>query len=960
MSSAVQGGGALRGLRGLLRRLALLVAGSFLLQAACNNAIKLEHFLQGAGPSFTVLSTFGQLIAVSPSRAAHYLAVRLDPPATDVLTPSSGEVSFAAALDGLTNCLILTPKLRDDDDATPLGDLGPGLAKPDKLRIALCNLDTAAPSPLEAAVHKLYEEAEADDPAAETTEFFTEAVDLDDRTVEVWAAPEAAFPDPPPDGELRKWSRLGPASAGVLHVGAYAEDDDGRKTYLNPAPYLAKIPLAPPPAALRPATLAEIRLESAADEAFTTSVRPYSFDLGTGAMNPNEPLGGFSRVFFRLTTNSDDGGTTAVAVPHEISYELREMPAGTVRSHGRFFLNAFATSDTVALADLAENIGDALYRTPGAGAPESNPAAGTEVLWLQLPMNRSIVGPATAAPLVNVGDLGFDQSLALEVEDAAVRRYPPGDYELEIVLASGFGGAATDTKTLRFQVVGAPTLQLTAAHAADMDEEIPGAPVRLNDDNDNANTYPDPSVVAGKNPLEPWFDLEETAVVAGEDDLMQLTLDVVPHSLTGNAVLTVPSGGHRIKLWNTAAKGAAGDLVAVPAGGLNVPIADLPKTFWVEGVETGDAELHLEYTNGPLSVDDTIDVHVVRLLETQTWPDGTTTRRVINRYATDVDFQVDGGTAGFTYGWDLNGDGDRATDPFEIGLASQLRSVRYDTIETAASVRLDRIAANRRQTYDVTVELTGGLVLRKTIRVALDSHQGTALVGVAVADRQVEIGGLTAVPLMSFDPTPPGGAGVTFSQAWHVATYAITLNVNAGNRLQYADAVHAWNAFTTHNGYSPGLAAAARRVHIVMINRSVYTGAQTQEDAIASINHENLHVAQIAAIRDNLPAGNVWRLLHDQFAGGLEMNGYEDFTEGECHLSEVGDATVGWYHLIDGGQSDLPISASRYNAAIGVLAGLPAGATFTAAETLLRDLYTALPFDEMKRTDYDQTVRPPP
>lgn len=956
MSSAVQGGGAPLSLRGRLRRLALLVAGSLLLHAACNNAINLQHFLQGAGPSFTVLSTFGQLIAVSPSRASHYLAVRLDPPANDVLTPSSGEVTFAAALDGLTNCLILTPKLHDDD-STPLSDLGPGLAKPDKLRIALCNLDRA---PLEAAVATLYAEAEADDPAAETTEFFTEAVDLDDRTVEVWAAPEAAFPDPPPDGELRKWSRLGPASAGLLHVGAYAEDDDGHKIYLNPAPYLAKIPLAPPPAALRPATLAEIRLESAADEAFTTSVRPYTFDLGTGAMSPSEPLGGFARVFFRLTNNADDGGTTAVAVPHEISYELREMPAGTVRSHGRFFLNAFATSATVTLAGLAENVGNRLYRVPGTGAPESNPAAGTEALWLHLPLDRSIVAPAAAAPLANVGDLGFDPSLALEIEDAAVRRYPPGDYELEIALASGFGGAATDTKTVRFTVVGAPEAQLTAAHATEIEEEIPGAPVRLNDDNDNANAYPIPSGVAGRNPLEPWFDLDETAVVAGENDLMQLTLDVVPHSLAGNAVLTVPSGGHRIKLWNRADKGAAGDLVAVPAGGLNVPIADLPKTYWVEGVETGDAELRLEYTNGPLSIDDTVAVHVVRLLETQTWPDGTTTRRVINRYATDVDFQVEGGTGLFAYRWDLNGDGDRATDPFEIGVASQLRSVRYDTAETASSVRLDRIAANRRQTYDVSVELTGGLVLAKTIRVALDSHQGTALVGVAVADRQTEIGGLAAVPLMSFDATPAGGAGVTFSQAWHVATYAITLNVNAGNRLQYADAVHPWNGFTTHNGYAAGLAAAARRVHIVMVNRAVYTGAQTQEDAIATINHENLHVAQIVAIRDNLPAGNVWRLLHDQFAGGLEMNGYEDFTEGECHLSEVGDAGVGWFHLIDGGQNDLIISANRYNAAIGVLAALPAGPTFTAAETLLRDLYRALPFDEMKRTDYDQTVRPPP
>ncbi len=951
-----------------IRAAAGLAALAVLANLACNDAVKLEHFLQAPGPSFTVVNTFGQLIQVSPSKAAHYLAVQLAPPATEILTPSSGEIFYVDSLDGLSDCLVLKPKLRDDDDGTSFGELGPGLKKPDKLRLALCNLDhTGGSSPLRTAIQTLYTDLEADDPAAETTEFFDLAADLDDRKADVWAAPEAVFPDPAPTDDHRRWSRLGPAAGGVLHIGAYSEKD-GHKTYLNPAPYLAKIPLSPPASALRRPTFAEIKLESAADAGFATSLRSYDV-VGLSSctppaspcpLSPSEALGGFLRVFFRLTNNADDGGSTAVAAPYEIAYELRETGGGTpVKSHGRFFSNALATDAATTLATLTENLGDALYRTPGTGAPESNP--GAEQLWVQLPLDPAVVSAGDGVPLHNLGDLGFAPALESEVEDAGVRRYPPGDYELEIVLASAFDAAVIDTKVVSFVLAGAPQVQLTAAHATDAEEETPGAPVRLNDDNDNANAYPDPSGAVGKRPFEPWFDLDETATVAGEDDLMQLTLDVVPHSLTGNATLTIPTGGARIKLWNNADKGPAADLVTVPAGGLAIPIANVPKTLWVEGIATGAAELHLEYIHGAATLEDTVDVHVVQLVEQQTWTDVvTTSRRVINRYATDIEFEVVGGTPDFEYRWDLNGDGDRATDPFETGAGAmaRTRSVQYSTAaDAAANVQLPAVAANRRQTYDVSVELTGGLVLSKTIRVALDAHHGTPLAGAAVADRQVEIAGLGVVPVASFDNAPAGAAGVTFTQAWHVATYGITLNINAGNRLQYAHLETANNAITTHNAFFPGVAAADRRVFFVGVGKRVYDLAQTQEDVSSSTMHENQHVNQVVSIRDNDPPGNVWGLLDGHFGS---FTGYVDATEADGHFVEITDPDVGWFHLIDGGQRDLLVFVTRYNAAVGVLGTIPAGATFTAKEAMLRDWYQNLPFDEMKRTDYDQTVRPPP
>jgi hypothetical protein len=441
--------------RDLLARTLLpgFAAASIGVLPACNNDIKLDHFLQGTGPSFVATHTFGQLLTVSPSPlAAHYLAVRLAPPDTAVLIPSSGEVFFDDNLDGLANCLVLKPKLRDEDDATALDNLGPRLSKPDKLRLALCNLDHtggAPGSPLGLAVQAMYTTAGADDPSTETAEFFDTTLELDERKVDVWAAPEAVFPGPPGDGQ-KSWTSLGPADADLLHVGLFSEDSDGNTIYLNPVPYLAKILPSPPASSLRPPTFAEIRLESADNEDFTADLRSYTFDLGTGAMAPDEDLDGFMRVFFRLTNDVDDGGSTPLVVPHEISYELRELPAGTERSRGRFFFNAVSADSGLLLPDLLSVIARSVYRTPGDGAPESDPA--NQQLWMRLPVDPSPVNPGDPVPAHDIGAREFESAFNLEAMDGGARRFPGGDYELDLVLASGFGDAASDTQTVAFTV----------------------------------------------------------------------------------------------------------------------------------------------------------------------------------------------------------------------------------------------------------------------------------------------------------------------------------------------------------------------------------------------------------------------------------------------------------------------------------------------------------------------------
>lgn len=426
-----------------------LLLGGAVAVASCD-APKLQTFLQDAGTSFQVTQTFGELVAIAPTvQVAHYLEVQLTPAATPVFVPTTGEIVFDDNFDGLTNCIIIKPKLRDKDKATPLEKLGAGLPEPEHLRIALCNLDNSgSPSPLNAAILALYKQSVGDaDAPAKTTRFFDMTLEEKKRRGDVWAAPEAVFPDPAAGGKLKPWSRLGPAAGGKLQIAAFQRNDNGDLIYLNPTPYLAKIPLSPPAAALQPPTIAEIRIETATDADFTAGLKSYTVDIGTGVMTPADKLEGFARVFLRL----NNPGPAPLVAPHEISYELRQAGSATLRSHARVFFNSLATSSAVALATISETTGELLYRTAGAAGTISDPT--TDTLWLQLLFDPSPLKPG-APPNYDIGSLTPANFLEIAATAAGQPRYPGGDYELEIVLASGFGAAASDTKVVKFTLAG--------------------------------------------------------------------------------------------------------------------------------------------------------------------------------------------------------------------------------------------------------------------------------------------------------------------------------------------------------------------------------------------------------------------------------------------------------------------------------------------------------------------------
>ena len=118
--------------------------------------------------------------------------------------------------------------------------------------------------------------------------------------------------------------------------------------------------------------------------------------------------------------------------------------------------------------------------------------------------------------------------------------------------------------------------------------------VALNSDDDNANDE---------------ADKDETGTVAGEDDLVPVTI-TVPDGLT-EGILTLTSGSSKIKVWEAATKGLPSPMT------WNLETDTVPSTLYVEGVETsivsGDANLTLSF-DGDADIDpDSVNMTVVEV-----------------------------------------------------------------------------------------------------------------------------------------------------------------------------------------------------------------------------------------------------------------------------------------------------------------------------------------------------------
>jgi hypothetical protein len=130
---------------------------------------------------------------------------------------------------------------------------------------------------------------------------------------------------------------------------------------------------------------------------------------------------------------------------------------------------------------------------------------------------------------------------------------------------------------------------------ADEDEDTVGAFLGVNNDDDDGDgvvDYDDGYNKDGKPG-------NEDDANAGENDLVLVTLRVMPEGLTGKVVLRADGGGDHIRLWTSPKKGE-GNRVVLPKT-YDDP-ADLPRKLYLEAVAAsrtqGDVQLVLKYTQG--------------------------------------------------------------------------------------------------------------------------------------------------------------------------------------------------------------------------------------------------------------------------------------------------------------------------------------------------------------------------
>jgi len=477
-----------------------------------------------------------------------------------------------------------------------------------------------------------------------------------------------------------------------------------------------------------------------------------------------------------------------------------------------------------------------------------------------------------------------------------------------------------------------------------------GAAVAVNDDTDNGLNF-GPAPGGGHRELEPIFDLDHFEDTPKEDDLLPIKIDLKPNTVSGDVELKRTAGAaDLIRIWPKKTKGKKAEVIALPA---KFPAGTLPKELFIEGLKPGQVTLEVSFAAPTGPVTDKLVVNVVELVETQGG-----TRKILYDYNSAIQFKVNGAPANYTFEWDLDGDGAFNTATAEVGKTTDTVTVKYGPAAAADTVQLDQTVANIRKAFPVKAKMTGGLVLQVKgrtiaaggaetlgIRVALNTNQGTALPAVGSnAAIQALIAWSDNFPVVF-------SAATAAEVASHQALDGTTNPFTGVNRIQFGPTVAGANAVTPRPGTGNG-----RRVYGVVIGPGIFTSGQVQSDLIATVNHEIKHLQQHVSVRDNAPASNVWRLLDNNFGGA---NGYQDLREAEGHFSELLDTNVSWRHQLPAVQSDLILFTGRYNASLGVIGTLPNGATKVAARTLVQGMYRDIPWFEMKRPGYDQSVRAP-
>jgi hypothetical protein len=478
-----------------------------------------------------------------------------------------------------------------------------------------------------------------------------------------------------------------------------------------------------------------------------------------------------------------------------------------------------------------------------------------------------------------------------------------------------------------------------------MVEMSPGVfhvPVLLNDNDNYGQNYtanwnctvncPD-GCTADHRELEPVWDMNYIGSYS-EPDLVQLKLEMKPNTMPGSVTLKTTSGASNIRLWQNANKGSKSAIITIPKT-YNIP--NLPVDFYAEGIVTGDVTFEAQY-NPPQNINvnatKTLNAHVVSLVERQGG-----VRKIINANATPINFTVEGGSAfNSKIAWTVPSHNNSAS----LGTNNAV-SVTYGA--TGCDVTLPENAANRRFTTTVGVSIDGKLTMQRNIRVAQATYQGTAVATTTPA-RRTEVAGLTAPPA-GFNNTEPSGQ---YSQAWFETNYTGSstpgdpvTTINNG-RLQYAPNVSGDYGQTPYTGMGSN-----RKVYGVFILPDAYSAGLKLEDIQAIAEHECQHARQHIAVKTG---GNNWRIVDDNFSQAVS---YRVFREADAYITNLN--SQGSWKYID--TRFYPFRNLNYNPAEQMCTIEGATTVGQAMKEILQSIYQSIPFEEMKKHDYEWYTRPP-
>jgi len=154
-------------------------------------------------------------------------------------------------------------------------------------------------------------------------------------------------------------------------------------------------------------------------------------------------------------------------------------------------------------------------------------------------------------------------------------------------------GQTSATSTCTVLVV---QVDLDIAEVPEANEENPGGFLQVNHDDDNGNAVEDG---------------DDTSAVGGENELLQVTLDVLPSSLPRTDVVTLTWTDAKIDVFE------GNDRSNPISSGKQYQLSQLPLSLWVEGDVVSDSlrdvEMKLEYVKDSITYEDKVNLTVARV-----------------------------------------------------------------------------------------------------------------------------------------------------------------------------------------------------------------------------------------------------------------------------------------------------------------------------------------------------------